>query len=364
MIKIGILCAYNPANSGMISVDLAAEQLMKRWQLPYQLINIHRLKKRDLVRGFHIAREIDDFRDYSHILYWGDFQNNPMYGYSDFCMREVDWEYSSDKKSAEALWRELFLSLPEQLNGIVKTASVGNCFIGCSNFQDDEVTRSAFKSFCQNTDLILPRENYSMAELKDLGGTSNLPNCKDGLDSAFLFKPKLTSVKNKQPYFAYCFQRSNVSFTDTQRANIEHAIELTGRYIPWTEPSIFRSRGLAKTMNIINGAELVITDIYHVCVNALNIGKPVVCVMRSAESMDNTLSDRKKLALFEAIKGKAWLLKLGEDEEISDHIATLVQLSNTARTGNNKLEIILEQIESRRFHMLNSIQDFFGIGES
>ena len=364
MTKIGLLCAYNPANSGMTSVDLAAEQLMKRWQLPYQLINIHRMRKRDLMRGFHITRSIDDFRDYSHILYWGDFQNNPMYGYSDFCMREVGWGYSPDTQTAEKLWRELFLNLPEQLDGTVKTASVGNCFIGCSSFKDDEITQPAFESFCHNTDLILPREDYSMAELKNLGGTTNLPNCQNGLDSAFLYKPKLANVKSKQPYFAYCFQRSKVSFTDTQRTEIEQAIGLTAHYAPWTEPSIFRAHGLEKTMNIISGANLVITDIYHVCVNAINIGKPVVCVMRCTESMDSTLSDRKKLALFETIKGTSWLLKLGEDEELSDHIDTLAQLTHKAQTENAGRETMLEQVDIRRQRMLHSLQEFFGISKS
>jgi len=84
------------------------------------------------------------------------------------------------------------------------------------------------------------------------------------------------------------------------------------RYVPWTEPGVFRARSLEKTINIINGAELVLTDIYHVCVNALNIGKPVVCIMRSTDSMNSTLSDRKKLALFDAVKGKGLLLKLGK----------------------------------------------------
>ena len=185
---------------------------MNRLQLPYQLINIHRLRKRDLMRGFRITRSVDDFRGYSHILYWGDFQNNPMYGYSDFCMREISWGYSPNTQTAEALWRELFLSLPERLDGAVSTASVGNCFIGCSSFKDDEITRSAFESFCRHTDLILPREDYSRGELQDLGGSTDLPSCLSGLDSAFLYKPNLARVTKKHPYLHIAFNELESHF--------------------------------------------------------------------------------------------------------------------------------------------------------
>ncbi|HFD32720.1 MAG TPA: hypothetical protein ENJ28_08470 [Gammaproteobacteria bacterium] len=345
----------------MTSVDLTAKQLMKRWQLPYERINIHRMRKRDLMRGFHIARNIDDFRNYTHILYWGDFQNNPMYGYSDFCTREVNWNYSPNTPVAKTLWRELFLSLPERLEGTVSTASVGNCFIGCSSFKNDKITRSAFESFCLHSKLILPREDYSRRELEYLGGSAKLPNCLSGLDCAFLYKPNLSHVTIKRPYFAYCFQRSQVSFSNTQRTALEKALDLPGRYTPWTEPGLWRVRGLKKALNIINGAELVITDIYHVCVNALNIGKPVVCLMRSTDSMDNTLSDRKKLALFEAVNGKKWLIKLGKNEELSDHIESIVQLANIARAENAGLKTVLEQVKIRRQRMLHSLQEFFGI---
>ena len=275
-------------------------------------------------------------------------------------MREIGWGYSPNTQTAEALWRELFLSLPERLVGAVSTESVGNCFIGCSSFKDDEITCPAFESFCRHTDLILPREDYSRRELHDLGGSADLPSCLSGLDSAFLYKPNLARVTKKHPYFAYCFQRSRISFSDTQRIDMEHALDLPGRYAPCTEPGVLRSRGLEKAFNIINGAELAITDIYHVCVNALNIGKPVVCLMRSTDSMNNTLSDRKKLALFEAVNGKGWLLKLGENEELSDHIEPLVQPADTARTENAGLETVLEQVEIRKQRMLNSLQEFFG----
>ncbi len=228
-------------------------------------------------------------------------------------------------------------------------------------FKDDKTTHSAFESFCRHTEVILPREDYSLRELQDLSGLTDLPNCFNGLDSAFLYKPKLTHTTSKHPYFAYCFQRSGISFYDTQRINLEHTLNLPGRYIPWTEPGLFRTRSLKKALNIINGAELIITDIYHVCVNALNIGKPVICFTRSTASMNNTLSDRKKLALFEAVNGRDWLLKLGENETLSDHIEPIIQLANIARTENKGIKKVLEQIEIRRQCMLNTLQNFFGI---
>ena len=81
--------------------------------------------------------------------------------------------------------------------------------------------------------------------------------------------------------------------------------------------------------------------------------------MRSTDSMDSTLSDRKKLALFDAISDKGWLVKLSENEELSDHLDTLAQLTNTARDHHGVIEDVLEHIEMRRQFMLNSLQELF-----
>ena len=81
--------------------------------------------------------------------------------------------------------------------------------------------------------------------------------------------------------------------------------------------------------------------------------------MRSTDSMDSTLSDRKKLALFEAIGGESWLLKLDENEELSDHFNTLAHHANTARAANGGIGNILEQVEIRRQRMLTNLHEFF-----
>lgn len=69
--------------------------------------------------------------------------------------------------------------------------------------------------------------------------------------------------------------------------------------VGWLWPDEDSSFGkLAKKLNVVNSCKLIVTDTYHLAVNSLREGVPVICIGLGAEPPMRTLSEKKKELLF------------------------------------------------------------------
>jgi len=264
------------------------------------------------------------------LLYWGDFINNPVYGLDDFSIRDVRMKFSPSFSAAFSRWKSLHL-----LEGAAKprkVISVSNNFQTLPEFADRVESKEVEKVrrlMASNFDRFFPRDSESARLLRDFlpGAESKI---EQAVDSAFLLNleeayPRLKSVR-QEPVFAWSFWRSGFANV----APLLHKMEsLTGlrpvEIEGWLKLSKKDPDGHYEScLRTMKAARFVMTDTYHVLVNALNLGKNVLGLGRRAAEQTGTLGDFKKRIL---------LRDLGLEEgycEFSDEAAEMPALAEKA----------------------------------
>lgn len=303
--NIAIITAANPLNSGMYSVDLAAMSLFSQLGMKHTFFLPQAKKKRlfkyiPLLNSYNLrfgnirhkllssAQQLEEF---THIIYWGDFLNNPRYGRLDFSPRDVAFGHSSTKAEAYKRWAEIFALVDQEPSAHV--LAVGG------NFQHafDESEAGVLSSFLKKADLVLPRDPRSFNNLKPL--LSHKTVLSQGMDCAFLLPP-LASHLQEGKYFCYEFGRSSLPNIEQLISSIEAATGLRGFRLPkWLHlKHQVAHKEFSKQREFLAKAQFVITDIYHLSINTLNCDTPVFCLGRAASEQTGTLGDYKKQALF------------------------------------------------------------------
>ena len=209
--RIAVICAYNPRNAGMYSVDLAAQQYfagkdcafdlfvtqIKR-KLPGRIVNrlgfqqLLPMQHRFGALRFRLLHSLGQFDDYTHVVYWGDFTTNPVYGATEYAARERKIGTSASQAAALRKWKTLFALREDKPAGRVVSAG--------QNFQHDFSGYGAefddvFASIGARFDHILPRDPWSVENLSRSLPPSSVCNLATGLDCAFL----LPVTESRQP---------------------------------------------------------------------------------------------------------------------------------------------------------------------
>ena len=85
-----VICAHNPGrrNLGMYSVDLAAKDFFSSLGTKFELVKYAGHERIGEMRYRKIV-DPQDLQFFDRIVFWGDFQQNPIWGRADFANRMV-----------------------------------------------------------------------------------------------------------------------------------------------------------------------------------------------------------------------------------------------------------------------------------
>lgn len=241
-----------------------------------------------------LLKSLQKAKDFSHIVYWGDFLNNPEYGRTDFAARDIRFGNSPDLDAAKARWLQLFA--PARTDRPL--LSIGNNFQHDSR-DSDPLFHEAMEHLQKNFVMILPRDGLSVSNLSRSFRADCLHKIRPGMDCAFLLRREPAQERGR--FFSYYFGRSG--FQDQQQLvqRIETATGLQGievnRWLKLEKEGFHdhfedRRRQLAES-------QFVVTDVYHLSVNALNLRTPVLCLGKPSQTQVGTLGDLKKRYLFQ-----------------------------------------------------------------
>lgn len=320
--KIAVICAYNPANAGMYSVDLAASAYLSGRDCDFDLFVAHfrcdraarianRLRLYRLTRpqttahGMRYRLYFDpaQLSEYSHVVFWGDFTNNPVYGDRDFTNWDRRYTYSRSRPAAMARWKTLYA-----LTGGKPAARVVSAG---QNFQNDyhaygQDFGDVFASLGAHFDHILPRDPHSLTNLSGMLGADAHARVEQGIDCAFLLDSDAAPADTGT--FCYHFARSGFEDVDGLVRAVQAATGLRPVHLAeWFRlPDATADAAFTRMRQEMLGARFVLTDTYHVCVNALTLGVPTYCVGRAAAGQVGTLGDFKKKVLFDMMGAQAF----------------------------------------------------------
>lgn len=293
---IAVICAHNPGkrNLGMYSVDLAAQAFFSAHRQDFDLVKFTGHGRIGSLR-YRIIRSLEELARYDTIVFWGDFQQNPIWGLKNFGPRHARKNRTTEIEGF-LRWQQLCLFKDHALKPSQRLFSVGTSFMGARAALKDPAAVSEYAGLLARFHAIVPRDPGSVAELQALGMTNVVP----GFDCATL-PDRDPAPPVSEPCFAYAFGRT---FTPEQGERMARRIaELTGqRAIPirWLlkkHAFKFCDFRYTRALQTIRRVPCVVTDIYHLTINTLNLNRDVICVGLGNETFLDTCDDHKKSVL-------------------------------------------------------------------
>jgi hypothetical protein len=353
MKNVAVVCAFNPGNTGMYSVDLAASRFMQTLRTPHTLINFQSRPWRP-VAGFRTLRDTRELAKFTHVLFWGDFQNNPVYGVNDFAKRELKFGYAASTEDAISNWTKLHLDISDRLHA-AKVASIGNCFLGAVSAIAGTTLASSLRNFVQNAAAILPRETQSKNQLIDASEDSR--NISTGLDTAFLLDVPLVGNFRDKQNIGFCFARSGIVDIEAGLVEIAKATGLPTVAIPWTvgDRKTSYKKTFSQAFEAMATCRVVITDVYHLTVNALNSGRPVICLSQGAAAAPSSVADSKKHALAEQIGISDLHVTLTSDRSLLSSATAIVDAYQLLMDQQLDFADIMDGLNGQRSRFRNRI---------
>lgn len=297
--RYAIICAAHEGNAGMYSVDRAAKDFFTSRGADHTLFVAQQAEGR--MQDYTLLSEWGQLQDYTHVVYWGDFLNNPFYGYRSFPNRSMRWGLAESKQAAITQWKSLFV--PENPGPGKKLYSVGQNFQ--QYFGNKEVEFGPiFDRLEDYFEALMVRDTFSFQNLSRTIEFSDITKVLQGLDCAFLQDPAQQEAEQKDPgeegTFVYYFRRSKLDdprrlVTEIENATGHRGVELKS-WIPLKRGSW--DEEFEELKKLIGSAQFVVSDTYHVCVNAMHSRVPVVGVGRQSTEQIGTIGDFKKKVLF------------------------------------------------------------------
>ncbi|UUU19851.1 polysaccharide pyruvyl transferase family protein [Streptomyces sp. DSM 40750] len=333
MARVAVITAPNIGyrNTGMLTVDLAFESLRRRMGngIDASWFTLHppeTVRLRECAQGTEfpfrfrpLAEHLDALRDHDAVVFWGDFLHTRHYLAQDATNRLLDFGIAEDRDAARALLNRtlLFADQPDEL--LSRTLSYGGTILHNtqSDYEDKEYG-PLFSRLMTRSHRVWMRDPLSAAKLAHFRGDRMTEYF--GSDAALLSRPgdldhlPTTEWSQEVPdggaIGVFLGARTKIptwlpAFCDSLSDRLGAPLE----WLPWfdrdipSETSHIAARPGDHTVGdlwgVLSRYRLVITDTYHLCVNAWGAGTPVVCLgapepVPTTHDDYLTLSDVKK----------------------------------------------------------------------
>ncbi|MFE6526276.1 polysaccharide pyruvyl transferase family protein [Streptomyces sp. NPDC057794] len=333
MARVAVITAPNIGyrNTGMLSVDLAFESLRRRaggafdatW---YTLHTPDTVPLRACARGTGLpfafrplAENLDTLRDHDAVVFWGDFLHTRHYLAQDATNRLLDFGIAADRDAARSLLNRTLLLADQPDELLARTLSYGGTVLHNtqSDYEDKEYG-PLFTRLVRRSHRMWVRDPLSAAKLQHLRGDRTTDHF--GSDAALLSRPgdldhlPATDWSRSVPRGGAIgvFLGARTPVPDWLPAHCQALSDRLGaplEWLPWFErdvpaavahiPARPGDHTIGDLLAVLPRYRLVITDTYHLAVNAWGAGTPAVCVGApepTPKTHDDylTLSDVKK----------------------------------------------------------------------
>lgn len=347
--KVAVVCASHNSNSGMYSVDLAARSYLNSKGLEHtfflsQINPAHEGRFGTL--AYERYEKNEDLSGFTHILFWGDFLSNPVYGQLDYSFRDVEYGHSVDRAAGRSRWRELF-SLFEHRDSVC--ASIGGNFQ--HNFEDGDATIvESLRDIQERIAAFWPRDHFSAKNLARYVPFNRINDIHLGLDCAFLLPPEDEAQSVQQ--FSYMFFRSKLGNMSPLIEKLETSTGCKALKINnWlTLDHRTAERDFRISRRQISNSRFVLTDTYHVCVNSMACGVPVIGLGRAQGNQSGTLGDFKKWTLFNMMGLGDFYFEIQPEQDMESFLADVQErLPSLIETYHVSRRIDFVRFEVNRF---------------
>lgn len=324
--RISLICARPHFNPGMYSVDLAFDSVLERHGLQAEVQRYcyggpHRATgmDRDVLEYESLEDCFDEVLASDLLLYWGDFHHAYVYWWNALHIGPNRGRAFADDRAETAHVAKHLLVAGQPPAVLRKTLSFGSTLLGDdlrSLTTIDSDYREAFPNFIEGARRIWFRDPVSNAQAGLRRGDQAAATL--GVDCAHLLTPDDYRAIAGAPgavsgdYACVFFGRVRESMDQLARLTglLAERAGLDAVWIPWLGAAPETLAPFQHAMPALEvdawpvsyerliarvaGAQLVITDTYHLSLIAWRLGVPAVCVGMGAQRAVRPISDKKK----------------------------------------------------------------------
>jgi len=315
MARVAVITAPNIGyrNTGMLTVDLAFESVRRRmgpgidasW---YTLHTPETVELREGARdtGFpfrfrSLIEHVDEVRDHDAVVFWGDFLHARHYLAQDATNRLLDFGFAEDRAAARAILNRTLLLADQPDELLARTLSYGGTILHNTQSDysgpDDKEFGPLFSRLVTRSHRMWMRDPISAARIARLRGDRTTEPW--GSDAALLNRPDdiarlpATRWSREVPQGGAIgvFLGARTAIPDWLPAFCQDVSDRFGaplEWLPWFDrdtpaaaahiPTRPGDPSVGDLLHVLPRYRLVITDTYHLAVNAWGAGTPVVCV--------------------------------------------------------------------------------------
>jgi hypothetical protein len=358
--RIAVICAFLPSrNTGMYTVDLSAYAYFKA-TFPNDNLDLYCLGSIEKLgyapAEMHqaylpLSEHIDAVRGSDLIVFWGDFLHSLPYWETDLAGWLVRDGISASRHEATELIYRAFMLEDAGSEVLRKVVVFGSTIltIGANELANPRYA-AALRRLIREAGGIYFRDALSAAKATVLREDQSTlgSDCALQLSREDFQRYGLIDHFPDQPgeQLGVFFGRSK--WTAQPLALARATGRRTGRklqWVPWLR-SAPRQLALARMFGFpatrepplpkeilaqLLNCSAVITDTYHLCVNAWNLGIPAVCIGFGSQNVGHTLGDKKKEILYGMYAASPYYI-------FREHIANPAAIPATARYIADLLE--------------------------
>jgi hypothetical protein len=319
-----ISAVFGGANSGMLSVDYAFHALIRRLGIDAELSYFILNHPDDLTPGhdpalaslpFRYTRLLESaeaIRTADLVVFLGDFFQARHYHVEDVVPRLLQFSVAPTPDDALRVCRELFLLSNAPNDVLARTVLLGGNLL--ANRQSDYLDtayRDALVRLLRGAQRIWMRDVHSALKVAHL--TGDYGRSYLGADAALLLRPDEVALlattelsrsfePGPDPRAGFFFARTRTSPQELAAIAFElcTALQVAPQFFPWNrfsgahayrdmharllpqsavaEPFWERRWPLGDLFHLLRHYRFVVTDTYHLCVNAWREGVPAVCI--------------------------------------------------------------------------------------
>lgn len=364
MKRIAVVCARPPErNTGMATVDLAAYALFAE-EFPDAESTLYAYGEPpagfDASTGapfrYKDALQHPELFSSDLIVYWGDFLHARSYWELDRgrwnSQRAASGNGTETADERARFAKYFFLDGEEAARA--RTIAFGGTIV--TNSASDEIDLEYYRhyhAFFSGIAGAYMRDALSSSKI----APARLDQITLGVDCALLLEDKHLELlqdyrpSNQRAGIGVFFGRSASKMKMMLfAAMLGRTLEMKLRWIPWLH-SRRRIRAAAKLVGLeapttaptagailtaLGDCQLVLTDTYHLCVNAWRMGIPAICIGSSSIPAQNSLSDKKKEILYEMYGARDFYIFL---ENLSVPFGFAQQARQVAAAARNQMLI-------------------------
>lgn len=390
--KVSFICAMPPSrNTGMVTVDLSAHMLLKKLGIEAEHITYAMASPEDFPYGKEetplsyrsLHGEYDHVIRSDAVIYWGDFLHARSYLLKELAPRLGGYPDGRVSEENTQLIYRYHLSEGASEENMSRTLSFGGTII-TNNASDygDESYSIPLQRFFAGARSVLLRDPISAAQASVFRPGRTL-----GMDCAFLLDDQdlsaLTGFVATPPELrsgvgVYFGRSPNVASMLAFSRAVSRGLGERAEWLPWFTagsrrrslarafgydvPAVARSPGAI--LRQMSRQSVIITDTYHVCVNAWRMGIPAVCIGLGTTRRGDTLGDKKKETLyalyaasemyvFSEVIGSPFGL-LSESKRIVDRVENGTAASQISKAINRHREDCLRMIGNELSEVLSA----------